>query len=182
VTFFCGSLPTPVGNPIFDAKGWLDGYLGREDFGRFVIAEEERSARTLARLGIGKTGGGNSPVGPWAFPVAIAVTATAAAAGVAYEQLRAPAGQEVAPAGAEDDDEGGGALPVWSRFLGGAVLVPTFIAALHFFGFLWATPFLVMAVCLMMQSKTLKWDALGAIALTGGTWFLFTKLLHVALP
>lgn len=164
------------------SKGWVNGYLEQEEFGRFVGQEETLSAKTLARLGIGGSSGGNSPVGPWAFPTAVAVMALAAGAGVAREHMRLRPGEKAVPAGLEDDDEGGGPLPLWSRFLAGALLIPVFIAALHVVGFLWATPVFVMAVCLMMGSKTLKWDALGALVLTAGTWLLFTKLLHVALP
>lgn len=164
------------------SKGWEDGFLDGEAFANLIAAEEALYGTMLKELGIDGTKGGNSPVGPWAFPAAVAVVGSVAAAGVVRERLRAPPDSQAIPAGLEDDDEGGGPLPIWSRFVGGALLVLAFIVALHFVGFLWATPVAVMAVCLMMQSKTLKWDAFGALALTGGTWFLFTQLLHVALP
>lgn len=164
------------------SKGWEDGFLDGQAFADLIAAEEELYGTMLKELGIDGTRGGNSPVGPWAFPAAVAVVGSVAAAGVVRERLLEAPGSQAVPAGLEDDDEGGGPLPIWSRFVGGALLVLAFIVALHFVGFLWATPVAVMAVCLMMQSKTLKWDAVGALALTGGTWFLFTQLLHVALP
>lgn len=164
------------------SKGWEDGFLDGKAFADLIAAEEELYGTMLKELGIDGNRGGNSPVGPWAFPAAIAAVGSLAAAGVVQERLREAPGSQAVPAGLEDDDEGGGPLPIWSRFVGGAVLVLAFIIALHFVGFLWATPVAVMAVCLMMQSKTLIWDALGAIALTAGTWLLFTQFLHVALP
>lgn len=162
--------------------GWEDGFLETEAFGKYIAAEEARTTKTLDRLGIGKEGSGNSPVGPWAFPKAIALLGGAAAVGVAIEHVRAGPGSAVAPAGLEDDDEGGGPLPLWTRFLAGACIIPIFIAALHFLGFLIATPFFILAICGLMRSETLKWDALSALAMTGAIWFLFTQLLDVNLP
>ena len=163
-------------------KGWEDGFLDGDAFIAFVKSEEALNRKTLARLGIGGSGGGNSPVGPWAFPKAIALLGTAAAAGVAYEHFRAQPGESVAPAGLEDDDEGGGPLPVWSRFLAGAALIPAFIVALNFVGFAIATPVFILAICLLMRSGTLKWDVVAALGITGGIWLLFSRILSVALP
>lgn len=163
-------------------KGWEDGFLDGDAFIAFVKSEEALNTKVLARLGIGGSAGGNSPVGPWAFPKAIAVLGTAAAAGVAYEHFRAPPGESVAPAGLEDDDEGGGPLPVWGRFLAGAALIPAFIAALNLIGFVIATPVFVVAICLLMRSGTLKWDVVAAIGITGGIWVLFSRILGIALP
>lgn len=163
-------------------KGWEDGYLDSEEFAALIDREETLYRATLQQLGIGGSAGGNSPVGPWAFPKAVAALGLAAGAGVVAEHLRAGPAAEVVPAGLEDDDEGGGALPLWSRFVAGALLIPLFIAALHFAGFLIATPVFVLAVCVMMRSTTLKWDAIAGIGLTAATWLLFTELLHVALP
>ncbi len=163
-------------------KGWEDGYLDSEEFAALIDREETLYRATLQQLGIGGSAGGNSPVGPWAFPKAVAALGLAAGAGVVAEHLRAGPAAEVVPAGLEDDDEGGGPLPLWSRFVAGALLIPLFIAALHFAGFLIATPVFVLAVCVMMRSTTLKWDAIAGIGLTAATWLLFTELLHVALP
>lgn len=163
-------------------KGWEDGFLEAEAFADYVAAEEKLNRKTLARLGIGGSAGGNSPVGPWAFPKAIGALGIAAAAGVAVEHYRAKPGESVAPAGLEDDDEGGGPLPVWSRFLAGASIIPVFIAALHFLGFAIATPIFILTICYLMRSGTLKWDALAAIGITGGIWLLFSRILAVALP
>ena len=163
-------------------KGWEDGYMGSEEFTALIDREERLYRSTLQQLGIGGSAGGNSPVGPWAFPKAVAVLGLAAGAGVIAEHVRAGPSSEVAPAGLEDDDEGGGPLPLWKRFVAGALLIPLFIVALHLVGFLIATPLFVLAVCFMMQSSTLKWDAVAGIGLTAATWLLFTKLLHVALP
>jgi putative tricarboxylic transport membrane protein len=160
-------------------KSWEDGFLAGEAFMAQVKAEEMQNAKTLSRLGIGGSEGGNSPVGPWAFPKAIAALGIAAGAGVALEHYRAT---PVTPAGLEDDDEGGGPLPLWSRFLAGAAIIPIFITALHFFGFVIAAPVFIFVVCLLMRSTTLKWDAVAALVIMVGIWLLFTRILSVALP
>lgn len=163
-------------------KGWEDGYLEERAFADFVDAEEALNSKTLARLGIGSNDGGSSPVGPWAFPKAIAVLGVAAGVGVAVEHFRAQPGESIAPAGLEDDDEGGGPLPLWSRFLTGVLIIPLFIAALYFVGFAVSTPAFILAICYLMRSGTLKWDAIAALGITGGIWLLFTRVLNVALP
>ncbi len=163
-------------------KGWEDGFLDGEAFANLIEAEENLYGTMLKQLGIDGTKGGNSPVGPWAFPKAIAALGIAASAGIAYEQYRAKPGETVAPAGAEDDDEGGGPLPIWTRFLAGAALIPAFILALNFLGFAMATPVFILAICLLMRSTTLKWDAVAAIGITAAIWLLFSRILNVALP
>lgn len=164
------------------SKGWEDGFLDGEAFADLIDVEEKLYGTTLKQLGIDGTKGGNSPVGPWAFPKAIAALAVASGAGMAIERYRAKPGEIIAPAGLEDDDEGGGPLPIWTRFLAGAALIPAFIAALYFVGFAIATPIFILAICLLMRSTTLKWDAVAALGITGGIWLLFSRILSVALP
>lgn len=163
-------------------KGWEDGFLPSAEFTELVRKEEVQIAQILARLGIGGEAGGNSPVGPWAVPKAVAALGAVALAGVVVEGMRMKPGDSVAPAGLEDDDEGGGPLPVWNRFLAGALIIPAFIAALHFFGFALATPLFIVSICVLMRSTTLKWDALAAIGLSIAIWLLFTRVLNIALP
>jgi putative tricarboxylic transport membrane protein len=160
-------------------KGWEDGYLDAAAFAAFIRAEETITETTLARIGIGGSGGGNSPLGPWGMPKAIAGLAAVAAIGVGMEYRR---GISVGPAGLEDDDDGGGELPVWSRFLAGALLIPLYLVALSLVGFVFATPVFVLAICLLMKSRTLKWDVVAAFGLTGMVWLLFTRLLNIFLP
>lgn len=163
-------------------KGWEDGFLGNADFASLVQREERQVSQILARLGIGGDSGGNSPVGPWAVPKAIGLLGMAAMAGVAAETVGMKDGDSVTPAGLEDDDEGGGPLPVWNRFLAGALIIPAFIAALHFVGFAIATPVFIVSICVLMRSTTLKWDAIAAIGLSIAIWLLFTRVLNIALP
>lgn len=163
-------------------KGWEDGWLQAEQFAEFIRAEEKTTTTILARLGIGGTLGGNSPVGPWAVPKAVGVLALASLAGVAIEARRMKPGESVAPAGLEDDDEGGGPVPLWGRFLAGAAIVPLFILALHLVGFAIATPVFILAICLLMRSGTLKWDIPAALGISAAIWVLFTRVLNIALP
>ncbi len=163
-------------------KGWEDGFLPSAPFAALVRSEEVQVAKILKRLGIGGDSGGNSPVGPWALPKAVAVLGAASLIGVMAENMRMKEGESVVPAGLEDDDEGGGPLPVWSRFLAGALIIPAFIAALHFLGFAIATPVFILAICLLMRSTTLKWDVPAAIAIAAAIWLLFTRVLNIALP
>ena len=172
----------PAWQDYLSDKGWEDGYLDGQAFADLVSADEKLIASTLTRLGIGGSKGGNSPVGPWAFPKAVGALGIAAAVGVAVEHYRAKPGESVAPAGLEDDDEGGGPLPEWGRFLAGALLIPAFIVALNFVGFAIATPVFILAICLLMRSATLKWDVVAALGITGGIWLLFSRILSVALP
>jgi putative tricarboxylic transport membrane protein len=163
-------------------KGWEDGWQPASDFAQFIAAEESKTTAILARLGIGETAGGNSPVGPWAVPKAVGVLAAASLAGVVIEARRMKPGESVAPAGLEDDDEGGGPVPLWGRFLAGAAIVPLFILALDLVGFAIATPVFILAICLLMRSGTLKWDIPAAIGISAAIWFLFTRVLNIALP
>lgn len=172
----------PEWKSYLEKKGWVDGFMGGEAFADLIVAEEKLSSATLKELGIDGTKGGNSPVGPWAVPKAIAALGVVSAAGIAYEHFKAKPGETIAPAGAEDDDEGGGPLPIWSRFLAGAILIPAFIAALNFVGFAIATPIFILAICLLMRSTTLKWDVVAALGITGAIWLLFSRILSVALP
>ncbi|MDX9999224.1 MAG: tripartite tricarboxylate transporter substrate-binding protein [Phenylobacterium sp.] len=162
-------------------NGWEDGFLARGAFRDFIVAEEALNTRTLARLGIVGSSGGYSPVGPWAFPTAIGVAAAAAGAALVVERVRRPEAV-VAPAASEEDDGPQGPPPTWGRFLAGAALALAYIAALGLVGFVVATPVFVVALCLLMRSRTLVWDAAVAVALTGAVWLLFTKLLSVHLP
>lgn len=164
------------------SKGWEEGFLDGAAFADLVDAEEALYARTLKELGIGGTQGGNSPVGPWAFPKAIGALGLASGAGIAIEHWRRRPGESIAPAGAEDDDEGGGPLPVWPRFLAGGALIAAYILALGAIGFVLATPAFIMAVCWLMRSRGLKWDLLAAVAITAAIWVLFSQILKVALP
>lgn len=161
---------------------WEDGFLVGDDFKRFIDAEEKLTGQVLDRLGIGGTAGGNSPVGPWAVPKAVGVLGLAALAGVIVESRRMRPGETVAPAGLEDDDEGGGPLPLWGRFLAGAAIIPLFILALGTVGFAIATPVFILAICLLMKSGTLKWDIPAAIGISAAIWLLFTRVLNIALP
>lgn len=163
-------------------KGWDDGFLPSKEFAELVRREETQVAKILARLGIGGDSGGNSPVGPWAVPKVIGALGAASLAGVIIENSRLKPGDAVAPAGLEDDDEGGGPIPEWGRFLAGALLIPAFIAALNFLGFAIATPIFIFAICVLMRSDTLKWDALAAIGISLGIWLLFSRVLNIALP
>lgn len=161
---------------------WEDGWLPGAQFAQFIRAEEATTAAVLGRLGIGGTAGGNSPVGPWAVPKAVAVLGAASLVGIAIESRRMKPGETVAPAGAEDDDEGGGPVPLWGRFLAGALLVLAFILALELVGFAIATPIFILAICLLMRSGSLKWDIPASIAISFGVWLLFTRVLNIALP
>lgn len=164
------------------SKGWEEGFLDGKAFADLIDAEEALYARTLKELAIGGTEGGNSPVGPWAFPKAIGVLGLASGAGIAIEHWRRKPGESIVPAGAEDDDEGGGPLPAWPRFLAGAALVAAYILALGSVGFVVAAPIFIMAVCWLMRSRGLKWDLLAALAITAAIWLLFSHVLKVALP
>lgn len=161
---------------------WEDGFLVGKPFEDFIRGEEQRTGAVLDRLGIGGTAGGNSPVGPWAVPKAVGVLGLVALAGVIVESRRMKPGESVAPAGLEDDDEGGGPLPLWGRFLAGAAIIPLFILALGYVGFAIATPVFILAICLLMKSGTLKWDIPAAIGISAAIWLLFTRVLNIALP
>jgi putative tricarboxylic transport membrane protein len=73
-------------------------------------------------------------------------------------------------------------LPIWKRFLAGVGLILAYIVALGLIGFLIATPLFIMALCLLMKSKTLVWDAVAAVLMTGAVWLLFSRVLSVQLP
>jgi putative tricarboxylic transport membrane protein len=164
-------------------NGWDDGYLTGEDLRQFIVAEEALNTQILTRLGMaGGNGGGNAPVGPWAFPTVIGIAGSAAIAAVVIERLKAPAGAEIAPAGGDDDDERGGPLPIWKRFAAGAGLILAYIVALSLIGFLIATPLFILALCMLMRSRHLVRDGLVALLVTGGVWLLFSRVLSVQLP
>lgn len=160
-------------------NGWQDGFMDAAAFAAFIRAEEATTETTLARIGIGGDAGGNSPLGPWGMPKAVALLGAVAAVGVGMEYRR---GVSIGPAGLEDDDEGGGALPVWSRFIAGALLVPLYLIAMSLVGFLIATPLFVLAICVLMRSPHLKWDLVAGVVMTGLVWLLFTRLLNIFLP
>lgn len=163
-------------------KGWEDGFLPSASFTELIRKEETQVTQILARLGIGGNAGGNSPVGPWAVPKAVAALGAGAAVGIVVENMRMKPGDSVAPAGLEDDDEGGGPLPEWGRFLAGAAIVPVFILALHVLGFAIATPVFIVGICWLMRSENLKLDVLAAIGISAGIWLLFSRVLNIALP
>ncbi len=171
---------TPLWRGYLQSNGWGDGWLIGSDLRRFVEAEQVTNGRTLARLGIAGSKGGQAPMGPWAVPAVIAVAGAAAVGVVAWETARAKGA--IAPAGLEDDDEGGGQLPIWNRFFIGAGLVAAYIAALALVGFLIATPVFIVALCALMRSKNLLRDAISGLLITGGVWLLFSKLLSIHLP
>ena len=160
---------------------WGDTFLTGEDFRRFLVAEEEKTARTLARIGIGAGGGGHEIVGPWAFPTAIGVAGVAAAGAVAVEAARRRPGQVVVGTG-EDDEETDGPPPEWKRFALGAALTLAYVAGLAFAGFLIATPLFIAALCRLIGTRSLVRDAAIGLALAGAAWLLFVKVLAVGLP
>jgi putative tricarboxylic transport membrane protein len=159
---------------------WDDGYLPPEEFRSMLQKDEIRFTHLLAKLGIGESFAGSSPMGPYAFPAVIGVAGAAAIGATVAERARTRT--KVAPAGAADDDEQGGAIPVWSRFLAGAALVLAYLGALSLAGFVIATPVFVLAVCLLMRTKAPMRDMMAAIGITVAVWLLFTRLLFVALP
>jgi putative tricarboxylic transport membrane protein len=159
---------------------WDDGYLPQAEFRSALQRDEIRFTELLAKLGIGESFAGSSPMGPYAFPAVIAVAGAAAIGATVAERARNKT--QVAPAGATDDDEQSGPDPVWSRFLAGAALVLAYLGALSLVGFVVATPVFVLAICLLMRTKAPIRDALAAIGITVTVWLLFTRLLYVALP
>jgi putative tricarboxylic transport membrane protein len=172
---------TPMWQGFLKSNGWEDGFLPGEAFRKFIVAEEALNTQTLTRLGMVGGSGGHAPVGPWAFPAVIGLAGAAAVTAVTVETLKAPAGA-IVPAGSDDDDEGGGPLPIWKRFLAGVCLILAYIVALGLIGFLIATPLFIMALCLLMKSRTLIWDAVAAVLMTGAVWLLFSRVLSVQLP
>lgn len=163
-------------------KGWEDGYMPSSAFTDLVRKEEVQVKQILTRLGIGGDSGGNAPVGPWAVPTAVAALGAVSLIGVVAENMRMKPGDSVAPAGLEDDDEGGGPIPQWGRFISGAMIIPAFILGLHLLGFAIATPIFILGVCALMRSETLKWDALAALGISLAIWLLFSRILNIALP
>jgi putative tricarboxylic transport membrane protein len=159
---------------------WDDGYLPQEEFRSTLQKDEIRFTQLLAKLGIGESFAGSSPMGPYAFPAIIGVAGAAAIGATVAERARS--NTKIAPAGAEDDDEAGGPAPVWTRFLAGAALVLAYLGALSLVGFVIATPVFVLAVCLLMRTKAPIRDTIAAIGITVAVWLLFTRLLYVALP
>jgi putative tricarboxylic transport membrane protein len=173
---------TPMWQNFLQANGWQDGFLPGDAFKQFIAAEEAQNTQTLTRLGMVGGHGGHAPVGPWAFPTIIGVAGAAAVAAVTMETLKAPAGQAVVPAGSDDDDEGGGPLPIWRRFFAGVGIILAYIVSLSFAGFLISTPIFIMALCVLMRSKKLIWDAVAAVLMTAAVWLLFSRVLSVQLP
>ena len=162
--------------------GWQDGFLAGEPFRQFIAAEEALTAQTLTRLGMVGGQGGHAPVGPWVFPAVIGVAGAAGAAAVTIETLKAPAGVLIVPAGSDDEDQGGGPLPNWKRFFAGTAAILIYIIGLRLVGFLIATPLFIIGLCVLMKSKTLIWDAIAAVLMTGAVWLLFSRVLSVQLP
>ncbi len=169
---------------------WHDTYLEGPELARFIAREEAQAGKVLVRLGISSGGSGYAAVGPWTFPAAIGVAGAAAVAGLALERRSGRAGMlaaavaDEARAVAETADARGGGdeAPPWLRFAAAVALTAAYLVALNFVGFLAATPFLIVAACRLIGSRALVRDLVAALAMTGGAWVLFTRLLHIALP
>jgi putative tricarboxylic transport membrane protein len=157
---------------------WQDGYLPREEFRSALQRDEARFTELLAKLGIGETFAGSSPMGPYAFPAVIGLAGSAAIAATILERARD--NRKVAAAGAAPD--AGEPAPAWPRFLAGAGLVLAYLCALALVGFVVATPVFVLSVCLLMRTKAPVRDTIVGIGITVAVWLLFARLLHVALP
>lgn len=163
-----------------ERSGWQDGYLVGEEFERLIRSDQQRYARILNRLGIGGSSGSSSAMGPYSMPAIIGVVGAVALGATVVEQVRHQGA--AVPAGNEDDDDGGGELPIWRRFLAGAALSLGYILTMSLVGFLLATPVFILALSLLMGSKRLVRDGIAGIILTVAVWALFTKLLYVNLP
>lgn len=162
-------------------NGWEDGYLPSDQFLPLIRQDEARYSKLLPRLGIGAGATETAALGSYFFPALIG-TAGAIAIGTTAIEYKNAKGKLHASAGLDDDDEEVGEPPSWSRLLGGAGLLLTYIALLSVVGFVFAAPVLVLAVCHFMRSKKLIRDGLVGILLSAAIWSMFTYVLHVQLP
>lgn len=160
---------------------WQDAYLTGEQFRQTIAREDATYSRMLRQIGIGQGRSNEAMFGAYAAPMVIGAAAAVAIGATVVEQLRS-GGRAVAPAAAEDGDDGAVELPVWGRFFAGAALTLAYVAALATLGFLIATPVLMLALCLLMGSNRPARDLIAGVAVTLAVWLLFTRLLSVDLP
>lgn len=141
---------------------WLEG----EKFAEFVKHQSEQNRKIIAALGLQLTAG---DVGFQFFPRLLFAVIVILSGILAWELVRSEEKRKV---------EFGFDL-VLLRF---TVLTLTYIVALKFLGFLWATaPFLLLATLTLRRERlgiVIPVSVIGAIII----WFLFVRLLHVPLP
>lgn len=62
------------------------------------------------------------------------------------------------------------------------IVISCGVYAMTWFGFLWVSPLLAMAMMLLMGERRLVWLALGAVATPMTIWFFVVQILDRALP
>jgi len=156
---------------------WQDSFMVDPEFQTFLAENKEKTAKTLASMGIGKSSE-ISAIGPEFFPRAVGIGLVVSALFFlvpAFQQRRAK------PTAANDtvievND------PNWPQFLLTAALFLGYIFALRFVGFIFATPIFIVAISYIIGSRNWVRDIIVALVLTGVIYWGFENILNVNVP
>lgn len=158
-------------------NNWQDSFMVGEEFASFLITNRERTAQTLANMGVGKSSD-SSAIGPQFFPRIVLLGLIVSGLFVLIPAVRArTAGDAPSTTGAEADTDAS-----WRSFLLIGGLALTYIFALAIIGFVIATPLYIFGVSQLIQRGNYLRDAIIALAMTGTIYFIFERLLSVNVP
>ncbi len=161
---------------ILKRNEWQDSFLTDPELGKFFEEDKQKTAKTLVNMGVGKSNE-NSAIGPHFFPriVGLGLLLCGGILAVQYFRARKLAFNDNVVA--KDPDE-----QKWSAFAMTLGLVILYVIGLELLGFIWVTPFFIVALANIIGSKSLIRDIITAIILTGVVVLIFDHLLNVSLP
>lgn len=161
-------------------NNWTDSFLVGEEFDNFIIADSARTARILQRVGIsGDRGTSWAAVGPYLFPNIALAGLIVLAAIIFWESRRREAGP-TAPVSEENVEAE--KQPDIKAFMQTAAIILAYILGLNFIGFIFVTPFVIVALSYMLGSRAHGRDIIVGISVTALIVVIFEHLLNVDVP
>jgi putative tricarboxylic transport membrane protein len=165
---------TPVWAETVRRNAWEDAFLPGDAFAAFLKDEQARTAQILSGLGLGTGGSGYAAMGPWAFPALVGFGLLLSASVIVWNG-RAPSGRaDAAP---------GETLAATARRWGPTMaLLLAYVGLLEPIGFVVATAAYIFVQARLLGSLAWRRDLVASVALSSVTYFVFKRLLQIALP
>lgn len=178
---FSKAAQSEIWKKALDANQWQNSFMVDPEFKTFLVNNKQTTAKTLASMGLGKSSE-ISAIGPYFFPKIIGLGLLLSGLFFAVPAFRLRAELATAADTTASNSVGPHKGPSWRAFAMTAGLFLVYIFALHFIGFLIATPLFIVAISWVIGSRKLMRDIIVALILTGAIYLIFENLLQVQVP
>ncbi len=160
---------------ILARNDWQDSFLTEESLDTFIEENKNRTAKTLANMGLGKSSE-ISAIGPYFFPKIVGLGMLLTGLALVFQSRRTVLANNANITVGEEDDQS------WMTFALTIILVCVYLTMLKLLGFIWTTPPFIVAFAYIIGSRSFVRDIITAIILTGLAYLLFEQFLNVSLP